>query len=307
MVDRFADVPSTMSAIILEHFHGAVTRIDPTATAVPHRDAGFNLLLPSEWVDPADTVKNIPWTKDTFAAVSEHLAARPLAQLPRRRPGRRRHPRSLRPQLRSAASRSSAATTPATSSTSTTTSCPEGRRRARAVACRSVRPGPAISGICQAYPDRVEVRGRDLCGDLMGRLSFTEYFHLLLTGEEPTERAALLPRPAAGGDRRARHDADQRRRPHDAGRRSRLAPGRGRCRHPRLRPGHPRHVGGVRRAARGGAGKGRRRRRAGRRHARDGAATSTRRAAGARASAIPCTGRSIPAPSGSWSWPTSAA
>jgi citrate synthase len=47
--------------------------------------------------------------------------------------------------------------------------------------------GPAVSGIAQAYPDRVEVRGRDLCGDLMGRLSFTEYFHLLLTGEEPTE------------------------------------------------------------------------------------------------------------------------
>ena len=35
---------------------------------------GFNLLLPSEWVDPADTVKNIQWTKDTYAAVSEHLA-----------------------------------------------------------------------------------------------------------------------------------------------------------------------------------------------------------------------------------------
>jgi citrate synthase len=31
------------------------------------------------------------------------------------------------------------------------------------------------------------VRGRDLTGDLMGRLSFTEYFHLLLTGREPTE------------------------------------------------------------------------------------------------------------------------
>src|SRR3954453_10993658 len=41
--------------------------------------------------------------------------------------------------------------------------------------------------ISQAWPDRVEVRGRDLTGDLMGRLSFTEYFHLLLTGQEPTE------------------------------------------------------------------------------------------------------------------------
>jgi citrate synthase len=43
------------------------------------------------------------------------------------------------------------------------------------------------SHICQAYPDRVEVRGRDLTGELMGSLSFTDYFHLLLTGEEPTE------------------------------------------------------------------------------------------------------------------------
>src|SRR5215203_5925542 len=41
--------------------------------------------------------------------------------------------------------------------------------------------------ISQAYPDRVEVRGRDLTGDLMGRVSFSEYFHLLLTGREPTE------------------------------------------------------------------------------------------------------------------------
>ncbi len=31
------------------------------------------------------------------------------------------------------------------------------------------------------------MRGRDLSGDLMGRLTFTEYFHLLLTGREPTE------------------------------------------------------------------------------------------------------------------------
>ena len=31
------------------------------------------------------------------------------------------------------------------------------------------------------------MRGRDLSGDLMGRLSFTEYFHLLLTGREPTD------------------------------------------------------------------------------------------------------------------------
>src|SRR5215216_5885684 len=47
--------------------------------------------------------------------------------------------------------------------------------------------GASVSQISQAHADRVEVRGRDLTADLMGRLSFTQYFHLLLTGEEPTE------------------------------------------------------------------------------------------------------------------------
>jgi citrate synthase len=47
--------------------------------------------------------------------------------------------------------------------------------------------GAPVSHISQAYPDRVEVRGRDLSGELMGSLSFTEYFHLLLTGREPTD------------------------------------------------------------------------------------------------------------------------
>src|SRR3954454_16610988 len=35
-VERFAAAPSPMSAILLEHFHGAVTRVGPNETAVPH-------------------------------------------------------------------------------------------------------------------------------------------------------------------------------------------------------------------------------------------------------------------------------
>jgi citrate synthase len=46
--------------------------------------------------------------------------------------------------------------------------------------------GP-VSHISQAYPDRVEVRGRDLTSELMGSVTFTEYFHLLLTGHQPTD------------------------------------------------------------------------------------------------------------------------
>ena len=42
-VERFKSVPSTMSAILFEHFHGAVCRVPVDATAVPHREEGFNL------------------------------------------------------------------------------------------------------------------------------------------------------------------------------------------------------------------------------------------------------------------------
>jgi citrate synthase len=47
--------------------------------------------------------------------------------------------------------------------------------------------GRAVSHICQASADRIEVRGRDLTGELMGRVSFTDYFYLLVTGREPSD------------------------------------------------------------------------------------------------------------------------
>jgi FAD/FMN-containing dehydrogenase len=75
-VERFASTPSPMNAILFEHFHGAVTRVPVTDTAVPHRQEGFNLLIPSVWLDPADTEKNKSWTRATHAAFSEHLADR---------------------------------------------------------------------------------------------------------------------------------------------------------------------------------------------------------------------------------------
>jgi FAD/FMN-containing dehydrogenase len=74
-VERFAAVPSPMTAILFEHFHGAVTRVGATETAVPHRDEGWNLLIPSVWIDPADSERNIAWTRATFAALRPHLAS----------------------------------------------------------------------------------------------------------------------------------------------------------------------------------------------------------------------------------------
>jgi FAD/FMN-containing dehydrogenase len=75
-VEQFASTPSPMNAILFEHFHGAVTRVPVTETAVPHRQEGFNLLIPSVWLDPADTDTNRAWTRETHAAFSEHLVER---------------------------------------------------------------------------------------------------------------------------------------------------------------------------------------------------------------------------------------
>ncbi len=75
MVERFASAPSPMSAMLLERFHGAVTRVGVADTAVPHREEGWNLLIPTVWVDPATTDANIGWTRETHAALQPHLAA----------------------------------------------------------------------------------------------------------------------------------------------------------------------------------------------------------------------------------------
>ena len=74
-VERFASVPSPMTSILFEHFHGAVTRVGPTETAVPHRDEAWNLLIPSVWTDPDDNDVNIGWSRETFAALRPYFGS----------------------------------------------------------------------------------------------------------------------------------------------------------------------------------------------------------------------------------------
>ena len=75
-VDAYSTVPSPMSAILLEHFHGAVTRIPVADAAVPHREEGFNLLIPAVWTDPAATDENVAWARATYDSVRPYLADR---------------------------------------------------------------------------------------------------------------------------------------------------------------------------------------------------------------------------------------
>jgi FAD/FMN-containing dehydrogenase len=74
-IESFAASPSPMSAVFFEHFHGAVTRVAPTATAFPHRSPGFNLMVIGVWTSPADTKKNIAWVRESYSAMTPQFAA----------------------------------------------------------------------------------------------------------------------------------------------------------------------------------------------------------------------------------------
>jgi FAD/FMN-containing dehydrogenase len=76
LVERFGSCPSPMTAALFEHFHGAVTRVGVSDTAVPHREPGYNMVITSVWTDPATTDANIAWTRETFAAVQPYAASR---------------------------------------------------------------------------------------------------------------------------------------------------------------------------------------------------------------------------------------
>ncbi|MSQ21511.1 MAG: FAD-binding oxidoreductase [Betaproteobacteria bacterium] len=74
MVNAFAKCPAPMGQMLLEHFHGAATRVAPTATAFPHRTDGFNLLIASEWTDPTKNAACIAWARDTHALMAPFMA-----------------------------------------------------------------------------------------------------------------------------------------------------------------------------------------------------------------------------------------
>jgi hypothetical protein len=58
-----------MADIMLEHAHGAMTRIGVGDTAFPYRPVAYNMLFLTQWANPADTERNIAWTRESYAAM----------------------------------------------------------------------------------------------------------------------------------------------------------------------------------------------------------------------------------------------
>jgi FAD/FMN-containing dehydrogenase len=74
LVERFESAPSPLCQIVIEHFHGAASRVPVTATACAMRVTGFNVVIISQWMDPKDTERGIAWARDTHAALKPFLA-----------------------------------------------------------------------------------------------------------------------------------------------------------------------------------------------------------------------------------------
>jgi hypothetical protein len=67
---------SPMSQMLIIAAGGAVARVDEEATAFGQRDALFNMHFLSMWVDPADTERNIAYTKEIAGAMKPWTTGR---------------------------------------------------------------------------------------------------------------------------------------------------------------------------------------------------------------------------------------
>jgi FAD/FMN-containing dehydrogenase len=75
LISQFAACPSPMSGLLLEHIHGAATRVGVGETAFPHRREGYNFLVVSEWLNPADNGRNIQWARESYDAMQPYFAS----------------------------------------------------------------------------------------------------------------------------------------------------------------------------------------------------------------------------------------
>jgi hypothetical protein len=75
MIECFARCPSPMGQVLLEHFHGAVTRVGSGETAFPHRAEGYDFLVVSEWMEQAETDRCIAWARNAYTAMQPFMAA----------------------------------------------------------------------------------------------------------------------------------------------------------------------------------------------------------------------------------------
>ncbi|WP_229993302.1 BBE domain-containing protein [Arthrobacter sp. Bi26] len=70
-----SEMPSAASGIGMQQLHGVAARVDPAATAFPHRRSQSELLILAQWSDPAATERHIGWARAFFEAMQPFAAS----------------------------------------------------------------------------------------------------------------------------------------------------------------------------------------------------------------------------------------
>jgi hypothetical protein len=65
-----------MGQLMLEHFHGAATRVPVTDTAYALRSDGFNVAIIAEWLDPAHNDACRGWARQAYDAMQPFIGDR---------------------------------------------------------------------------------------------------------------------------------------------------------------------------------------------------------------------------------------
>lgn len=64
IISYFDNVESPLTSILIEHFGGAMGRVPRDATAFPHRDASYNMVILARWTEPGDEARHISWARE---------------------------------------------------------------------------------------------------------------------------------------------------------------------------------------------------------------------------------------------------
>ena len=74
LIAGFEACPSPMSYIVIEHFHGAASRVPVNDTACTLRLSGFNVVIASQWMTAGQTDRGVAWARDTYTWLVPYLA-----------------------------------------------------------------------------------------------------------------------------------------------------------------------------------------------------------------------------------------
>jgi len=69
MVEHVNRATSPLTAVVIEYYGGAASRIGVADTAFAHRRAEYDVGIMTQWIDPAESPRHVEWTRQMFDAL----------------------------------------------------------------------------------------------------------------------------------------------------------------------------------------------------------------------------------------------